>query len=126
MASERHLQAAESGLKIADQLGRKAPRFVGWLLAAAEAFIDGPWQVVIVGDPKDTATEELRQVVASSDRVGLTVLVGRPDGNVSTGPFAERPMIDGQATAYICQGTLCHAPVTSSEDVRALLANKPR
>lgn len=126
MASERHLQAAESGLKIADQLGRKAPRFVGWLLAAAEAFIDGPWQVVIVGDPKDTATEELRQVVASSDRVGLTVLVGRPDDNVSTGPFAERPMIDGQATAYICQGTLCHAPVTSSEDVRALLANKPR
>jgi len=123
MASERHLLAAESGLLIVDQLARKAPRFAGWLLAAAEAFIDGPWQVVIVGDPASTATQELRQAVLNSDRVGLSVLVGRADPETKTGPFADRPMVGNQPTAYVCQGTLCHAPVTSASDVRALLAS---
>ena len=51
MASERHLRAADGGLQIADQLARNSPRFAGWLLATAEAFLDGPVQVVVVGDP---------------------------------------------------------------------------
>lgn len=123
MASERHLRAAESGLQIADQLGRKAPRFAGWLLAAAEAFIDGPWQVVIVGDPTSTEVEEMRRAVVSSDRVGLTVLVGHADPEARSGPFADRPMVGAQPTAYICQGTLCHAPVTSPAAASALLVS---
>jgi uncharacterized protein YyaL (SSP411 family) len=123
MASERHLRAAEAGLQIVDQLARKAPRFAGWLLAATEAFVDGPWQVVIVGDPASTATQELRQAVISSNRVGLTVLVGHPDPTADTGPFADRPMVGDQPTAYICQGTLCHAPVTSPADASTLLAS---
>ncbi len=122
MASERHLQAAESGLRISDQLGRKAPRFAGWLLAASEAFVDGPWQAVIVGDPDDTGTQELREAVTRSTRVGITVLVGRPDVTATSGPFADRPMIGSQATAYICQGNLCHAPVTSVQEAKELLA----
>jgi len=123
MASEEYLRAAESGLQIADQLGRKAPRFAGWLLAGAEAFIDGPWQVVIVGDPDAMATEELRRSALSSDRVALTVIVGHPDPDATSGPFADRPKAADQPTAYICQGALCHAPVTSAADVAALLAS---
>ncbi len=121
MGEERYLRVAEGGLQIADQLGRKAPRFAGWLLACAESFIDGPWQVVIVGDPQDTATIELAKAATSHDQRAVTVLVGHPDPQASTGPFAGRPMVGDVATAYICQGSTCYQPVTSAADVVALL-----
>jgi uncharacterized protein YyaL (SSP411 family) len=35
--------------------------------------------------------------------------------------LADRPPRDGMATAYVCEGFACRAPVTSAEELRALL-----
>ena len=122
MGSERHLAAAEGGLRIADQLGRKAPRFAGWLLAAAEAYLDGPFDVIIVGESTDSAVRELRRAAVATQRPGMAVVAGEPvGGGVGAGPFADRPVVDGRPTAYICRGSFCHAPVTSVAEVARLL-----
>jgi len=121
MASERHLRAAQSGLRIADQLARKAPRFAGWLLSSAEAWLDGPFEVVIVGTT-DTEVAALVAAAKAVQRPGLVVIAGMPQPTAQAGPFADRPEVDGKSTAYICRGSYCHAPVTTAAEVSALLA----
>ena len=121
MGSERHLRAAESGLRIADQLARKAPRFAGWLLAAAEAWLDGPFEVVIVGERR-ADVDALVAATKAANRPGLIVVSGLPQPDEKSGPFADRPEVDGKAAAYVCRGSYCHAPVTTAAEVARLLA----
>jgi uncharacterized protein len=33
-----------------------------------------------------------------------------------------RPLVNGRAAAYVCRGFVCDAPVTSAEELRAVLA----
>ena len=47
--SGRHRQAAEEALGTVHALAEKAPRFAGWSLAAAQAMLDGPVEVAVVG-----------------------------------------------------------------------------
>ncbi|MFC9123343.1 thioredoxin domain-containing protein [Streptomyces sp. NPDC057067] len=47
--SEAHRTAAERALGIVGALGPKAPRFIGWGLAVAEALLDGPREVAVAG-----------------------------------------------------------------------------
>ena len=47
--SGRHRQAAEEALATVAALAERAPRFAGWSLAAAEAMLDGPLEIAVVG-----------------------------------------------------------------------------
>ncbi|NDZ69924.1 thioredoxin domain-containing protein, partial [Streptomyces sp. SID10362] len=47
--SEPHRTAAEHALGVVKALGPRVPRFIGWGLAAAEALLDGPREVAVVG-----------------------------------------------------------------------------
>ncbi len=53
--SGRHRDAAEGALRHVRTLAERAPRFAGWSLAAAEAALDGPLEVAVVGRPDDPA-----------------------------------------------------------------------
>lgn len=131
MTSARHLRAAETALEIADTLGRTSPRFAGWLLATAEAYLDGPREIVIVGDEADPNRRKLHQAALASTAPGLVIAVGDPqatqtgEGDLlrirSRSPFSGRPIVDGHATAYACEGTYCYPPVTTVEDLQAYL-----
>ena len=51
--SGRHRDAAEAALDTVAVIAEQAPRFAGWSLAAAQAMLDGPVEVAIVGDPTE-------------------------------------------------------------------------
>ncbi|MGW6511677.1 thioredoxin domain-containing protein, partial [Streptomyces niveus] len=59
--SEPHRTAAEGALGVVKALGPRAPRFIGWGLAVAEALLDGPREVAVVGPPGDPATVALHR-----------------------------------------------------------------
>lgn len=48
--AEPHRTAAERALGVVKALGPRAPRFIGWGLAVAEALLDGPREVAVVGE----------------------------------------------------------------------------
>ncbi|MBU3870829.1 thioredoxin domain-containing protein, partial [Streptomyces sp. 4503] len=54
--SFRHREAAERALAVVRALGSRVPRFIGWGLAVAEARLDGPREVAVVGPGDDPAT----------------------------------------------------------------------
>lgn len=117
--SPRHRAAAETAVAAAGSLAKQAPRFAGWTLAVAEALATGPLQVAVVG-PDDEARAALERVARGAASPGLVVAVGEPDAPGAP-LLAARPLVDGQAAAYVCRGFVCDRPVTTAGDLAAAL-----
>src|SRR3954468_3340081 len=112
--SERHRAAAEAGLAVAAATGPRIPRAFGWALAVAEALADGPREIAIVGGDDDDARRALHAVALAATAPGAVVSVGVPDAE-NLPLLAERPLLDGRPTAYVCRSFVCQAPVTTPE-----------
>ena len=93
-------------------------------LAAAWDYRMGAREIVIVGPPNDPNRAALLAMVNHRLLSGtvLTVLDPKAPEN---GPWAmlnPRPMEEDKATAYVCHKGICNVPVTSEEDLKAVLA----
>ncbi|MFC5146087.1 thioredoxin domain-containing protein [Streptomyces aureoversilis] len=118
--SNTHREAAERALGVVRALGPRAPRFISWGLAVAEALLDGPREVAVVGLPDDPATAVLHRTALLATAPGLAVAVGGPPpadepAAVEVPLLAHRPLADGRAVAYVCRGFTCDAPTTDPE-----------
>ena len=117
-----HRVAAERALGITTALAARAPRGVGWGLAAAQALLDGPREVAIVGGAQDPQTRALHRVALMGTAPGLVVAVG-PASGASGGSdvplLRDRPLVDGRAAAYVCRQFTCDAPVTTQDALAA-------
>ncbi|MDT0342358.1 thioredoxin domain-containing protein [Streptomyces litchfieldiae] len=113
--SDRHRGAAERALGIVTSLGPRAPRFIGWGLAVAEAALDGPREVAVVGPPDDAATRALHDTALRATAPGAVVAHGVPGAPDLPPLLADRPLRDGRPTAYVCRGFVCSAPTTDPE-----------
>ncbi|MFC4911098.1 thioredoxin domain-containing protein [Actinomadura gamaensis] len=92
---------------------RGAARFAGWGLAVAEANLAGPLEIGIVGAPDDPRTHELHRTALMATSPGAVVSIGEP-GVEDVPLLADRPLLDGAPTAYVCKGFVCRLPVTTS------------
>jgi uncharacterized protein YyaL (SSP411 family) len=109
----RWLEAAEEALATVSTLGRRAPRFAGWSLAAAQALVDGAPEIAVVG-PAGPERDDLERrarswpgavvVVADRARSGVPLLAGRD-------------AVDGRPAAYVCRNQICTSPVTRPDDL---------
>jgi uncharacterized protein YyaL (SSP411 family) len=118
--SEPHRAAAERALGVVRVLGPRVPRFIGWGLAVAEAFLDGPREVAIVGPSlDDPATRRLHHTALTGTAPGAVVAVGRPDDELPL--LADRILVNGHPTAYVCRNFTCDAPTTDPRQLRRAL-----
>ncbi len=130
--SARHREAAESALGVYAALARQHPRFAGWGLAVAEAALDGPREVAVVGLPGDAGFERLRRVALLATAPGLVVALGAPSSPDRLAPGAAadqdtvpllrgRDLVDGRAAAYVCRGFVCDLPTTDPDTLGSAL-----
>lgn len=114
--SRPHREAAERALAVVQALGPRAPRFIGHGLAVAEALVDGPREVAVVGHPEDPATAALHRTALLGTAPGAVVAVGMPreaDGSGGEFPLlAERTLVRDLPTAYVCRHFVCARPTT--------------
>ncbi|MEU0964649.1 thioredoxin domain-containing protein [Streptomyces sp. NPDC005917] len=121
--SEPHRTAAERALGIVKTLGPRVPRFVGWGLAVAEALVDGPREVAIVGpDGQDDRTTTLHRTALLGIAPGAVVAKGTPESDEFP-LLAGRPLVGGEAAAYVCRNFTCDAPTTDPERLKAALSS---
>ncbi|MDJ0465136.1 thioredoxin domain-containing protein [Streptomyces sp. H27-C3] len=113
--SEAHRTAAERALGVVKALGPRAPRFIGWGLSVAEAALDGPREVAVVGPADDPLTKDLHRVALLARAPGAVVAVGEV-GSEEFPLLADRP-----AGAYVCRHFVCDAPTTEPSVLRERL-----
>ncbi len=115
--SARHREAAEAALGPVRLLGAKFPRAIGYGLAVAAAFLDGPLEIAVVGDG------ELLRAARMSTAPGAVVAAVPDDGAPPWAPLLEyRRSMGGAPTAYVCKDFVCQRPVTDIEGLHKLLA----
>ncbi|MEV8536658.1 thioredoxin domain-containing protein [Streptomyces sp. NPDC051211] len=123
--SEAHRTAAERALGVVHALGPRAPRFIGHGLAVAEALLDGPREVAVVGHPEDPATAALHRAALLGTAPGAVVAVGLPQREgAGDGEFpllAERTLVRDLPTAYVCRHFVCARPTTDPVELAGQL-----
>ncbi|MFF5934468.1 thioredoxin domain-containing protein [Streptomyces sp. NPDC012508] len=120
--SEAHRTAAEGALGVVKALGPRAPRFIGWGLATAEALLDGPREIAVVGPGGDDAlTRALHRTALLGPAPGAVVAVGAPDSEEFP-LLKDRPLVAGGAAAYVCRHFTCDAPTTDPADLAHALS----
>ncbi|MEW2611636.1 thioredoxin domain-containing protein [Streptomyces sp. NPDC047880] len=120
--SEPHRAAAERALGVVKALGPRVPRFIGWGLAAAEALLDGPREVAIVGPAlDDEGTRALHRTALLGTAPGAVVAVGVPESEEFP-LLADRPLVGGEPAAYVCRNFTCDAPTTEPDRLSTVLS----
>ncbi len=122
--SEPHRAAAERALGVVRAIGPRHPRAIGWGLAAAEAALDGPREVAVVGARGDAAASALLRTALMGAAPGLVVAVGDPAEAPGVALLRDRPLVGGRAAAYVCRRFVCAAPVTAPAELAALVGSR--
>jgi uncharacterized protein YyaL (SSP411 family) len=117
--SNAHRMIADDVLRIVTLLGPKQPRFLGWAMSVAEAGIAGPLQIAIVGESGDGPLTRTARMVTSP---GCVVVSGEPD-QPGVALLEQRPLVDGDAAAYVCRGFVCDLPVTTVRELATALGD---
>ncbi|OMI39835.1 thioredoxin domain-containing protein [Streptomyces sparsogenes] len=110
---DRPREVAERALGVVRALAGRAPRFIGWGLAVAEALLDGPREVAVVGHDGDPATRALHRAALLGTAPGAVVAVGEP-GSREVPLLLDRPLLEGRPAAYVCRRFTCDAPTADA------------
>lgn len=99
-------RVAEAALGVVGSFATRAPRGVGWGLAAASALLAGPLEIALVGDVDSPDMRALLSTARRATSPGAVVAFGE-------GPLLhDRPALEGRATAYVCRGFVCDRPTS--------------
>jgi uncharacterized protein YyaL (SSP411 family) len=117
-------QAGLSALRpVLGVLGR-APTGFGHALGAADFALARVREVAIVGRPDAEDTRALLAEVWGAYQPNRVVAAAGPDDTAAQAEvplLADRPTLEGRATAYVCEHFVCQRPVTSPADLAAQL-----
>jgi uncharacterized protein YyaL (SSP411 family) len=104
----------------------RLPGAFGRLLAALDFHLSRPREVAIVGDPQAQDTQALVDTVYAL-YLPNKVVAGRAPADEEAARLvpllADRPMRDGQPTAYVCEGYACKNPTTDPEELARQLVD---
>ncbi len=96
------------------------PSAFSYLLGALERMLAPPLEVALVGDGPGLAALR-REVWGRLLPNAVTVSAPAGKGGDQSPLLADRPLVDGRATAYVCERFACQAPVTDPDALRRAL-----
>ncbi|HSR58116.1 MAG TPA: thioredoxin domain-containing protein [Candidatus Binataceae bacterium] len=119
---DRYFREAERAIKLFREFMEKQPFAFSHLLEAADLYLRGPTEIVVVGD---RASAEFREWM---ERIGLLYVPNLALYAVDPAAPGERfvpeqargkHQVAGRLTAYVCRERACSTPLTSFKDIEA-------
>ena len=121
---EDYRRHAETVLEGLSGVMARIPGGFGRLLSALDFYLSTPYEVVLIGDPDAPDTGRLLSAVYSA-YLPNKVVAGRSESDEEAAQLvpllADRPMRDGEATAYVCVQYACQSPTTDPEELKRQL-----
>jgi uncharacterized protein YyaL (SSP411 family) len=114
----RYERAGVGVLRLIGQALGDHPTAFAYMLGALERYVTPPLEIAVIGERDDDRTRALRREVVGRflpDTVTLTA----PSADNGSPLLADRPLVDGKATAYVCERYACKQPVTDAIALRA-------
>jgi uncharacterized protein YyaL (SSP411 family) len=119
----RYEERAAGWLRAMAPLLGEHPTAFAYLLGALDRWLAPPVEVAVVGAPDAPETAALRREVLARFLPNAITLTAAPGEGADASPLlADRPLVDGKPAAYVCERYACQRPVTTPEELRALLA----
>jgi uncharacterized protein YyaL (SSP411 family) len=115
----RYEEHAVSHLRLLHEIAPRHPTAFGHLLQAIDFHLAPVREVALAGEPAGVAA--LAGVARSAFRPHLVLAGGAGDGGSAVPLMEGRTPVDGRAAAYVCEHFACLRPVTSPDELRALL-----
>jgi uncharacterized protein YyaL (SSP411 family) len=119
----RYDEAAQGALRLLTNAVREYPQAFGESAGAMEMLVAGLREVAIVGDPTQTDTRKLLDVIVKpyQPNVITALATANVEGDHPIPLLSYRTMRGKVATVYVCRNFVCQMPVTTVEQVRELL-----
>jgi uncharacterized protein YyaL (SSP411 family) len=113
----RYEEPAREGLRALAPAMAEHPTAFAYLLGALERAVTAPLEVAIVGESPELRREVFGRLLPAA----VAVSAPGESGADLTPLLADRPLVDGHATAYVCERFACKQPVTDPAALRAQL-----
>jgi hypothetical protein len=121
---EDYSRKAVTILRLISDMIRRYPSAFGRALGALDFYLSSPKEIVIIGERGAADTRTLLGEVWKP-YLPNKVVVQSAEGDARAAEniplLRERSMIDGHATAYVCENYACQQPVTSAVELAAQL-----
>jgi uncharacterized protein len=118
----RWQEAGETAVRAVGPTMGEHPSAFGELLGALERLVSPPVEIAVVGDPADPATGALMAEVRRRFLPRAVSVTALPATGAEVTPLlADRPLVDGKPTAYVCRHFACQRPVTDPAALAAQL-----
>ncbi len=121
-------ERAEQTIRAFAPILTRAPTALPQMLVALDYSLGKPRQIVIAGEKGKSDTRKMLDEVRRHYLPTATLLLadqgeGQQYLAEKLEAIREMKMIDGKATAYVCENFTCQAPVTDARDLRKLLSH---
>ncbi len=113
----RRRDSAEAIMGPLAQVVARSPLAISALACAMDRAQAPSREVAIVGPTDDEGTRRLVETVQARWRPNVVLAWGDADVEL----LEERPLVDGRPAAYVCESFACQRPVTTPEELAALL-----
>ena len=125
---DRYYQHAEKVLRSYYDAMESQPFGFAHLLCALDFYLEPPKEVVVVGESNDANMLELLHNIHSIYQPNMTVQTASPNEPLDklSPSLAGKVPVSGKPTAYVCHNFTCSAPVTTWDELRALIETEPR
>jgi hypothetical protein len=120
---------AEQTFNLCDEVLKNQPIVMPQMAAAVDFSIGRTKQIVIAGEKEDPGTKALVQEVFSRYIPNkILLLVNRNEGRQKSAAYSpviqNMPMVNGKATAYVCEDYVCRLPTSDISVLSSLLERK--
>ncbi|MCB2209956.1 thioredoxin domain-containing protein [bacterium] len=120
--NEEWRKLAEKALSLTAGQAADYPLAFGRWLSAADFYLSPTQQIAIMGDLQEEETKDFLRVINREYRPNSVVALSNlplPEGSPTL--LADRTMVEGKTTVYVCEGFVCKQPVNSVAALRQVL-----
>jgi uncharacterized protein YyaL (SSP411 family) len=121
--NQRYRDLAQAVFSEIAESARRYPSGFGYALSAVDFLLASPKEIAIVGKDAGDIQPLLQEVWRNylPNKVVAPGLVDDSEASGSIPLLQNRPLLDGRATAYVCQHYTCQQPVTTTADLQSQL-----